>query len=144
MVWAVLGRPFLGDPSGPSKLRKRSHAARRSNFFPPERSHAAWRSFCNFDVPCDAPCWAQRARQKRCEINAFLMIFQMKGTLGAATTWIRKSKQIKINRKNKCFSQMPWVLFGVHFRWSSFCLPILGPQDGPPSFLEISVNAMLF
>ena len=70
--------------------------------------------FAIFDVPCDAPCWAQRARQKRCEINAFLMIFQMKGTLGAATKCIPKINISKIRPENECFVRLPWELFGVH------------------------------
>ena len=31
--------------------------------------------FATFDVPGGAPCWAQRARQKRYGMNGFLMIF---------------------------------------------------------------------
>ena len=59
--------------------------------------------FAIFGVPCGAPCWAQRGRQKRYEINAFLMIFQMKGTLGAATKCIPKIKISKICKENECF-----------------------------------------
>jgi len=70
--------------------------------------------FVIFDVPCGAPCWAQRARQKRYEINYLLMIFQMKGTLGAATKCIPKSKKCKISAENKCSVRLPWELFGVH------------------------------
>ena len=48
--------------------------------------------FAIFDVLLGAPCWAQRGRQRRYKINVFLLIFKMKGTLGAATKWIPKSK----------------------------------------------------
>ena len=48
--------------------------------------------FAIFDVPCGAPCWAQQGRQKRYKYNAFLMIFHMKGMLGAVTKCIPKSK----------------------------------------------------
>ena len=37
--------------------------------------------FAIFDVPCGAPCWAQRGCQKPYKNNSFLLIFQMKGTL---------------------------------------------------------------
>ena len=115
MVWTVLGRPFFGDPSELSKLRNRSHAAWRSLFFL-RRSAPMQRGahFAIFDVPCGAPCWAQRGRQKRYKSNAFLMIFQMKGTLGAATKWIPKSNKCKISPENKCSVRLPWELFGVH------------------------------
>ena len=33
--------------------------------------------FAIFDVPCGAPCWAQRGHQKRYKNNAFLLIFHM-------------------------------------------------------------------
>ena len=136
---------FLGTSFGGAMWTK-SVPMQRGARFVLRRSAPMQRGahFSILHVPSRAPCCAQAGHPKRYKTNAFLLILKMKGTLGAATTWIRKSKQIKINRKNKCFSQMPWVLFGVHFRWSSFCLPILGPQDGPPSFLEISVNAMFF
>ena len=63
--------------------------------------------FAIFDVPCGAPCWAQRGRQKRYEINVCLMIFQMKGTLGAATKCIPKIKISKICKENECFQSLP-------------------------------------
>ena len=37
--------------------------------------------FAFFDVPFGSQCWAQRGRQKIYKINAFLLIFKMKGTL---------------------------------------------------------------
>ena len=52
--------------------------------------------FAIFDVPGGAPCWAQRARQKHYEINVFLLILHMKGTLGAATKCIPKINISKI------------------------------------------------
>ena len=55
MVWAILGRPVLGDPSGPSGCKKGSHAAWRSFRFAPKRSHAAWRSFLNFGCSHSCP-----------------------------------------------------------------------------------------
>ena len=82
--------------------------------------------FTIFDVPCGAPCWAQRARQKRYEINAFLLIFQMKGTLGAATKCIPKINISKIRPENECFVRLPWELFGVHLGWSIFWCAQLG------------------
>ena len=93
--------------------------------------------FSLLHVPSRAPCYAQAGRPKHYKTTAFLLILKMKGTLGAATKWIPKSKNCKMYWENDGFSQMPWGLFGVHFGWSFFCLPILGPQDGPPSFLEI-------
>ena len=54
MVWAILGRPLLGEPSGPSGCKKGSHAAWRSFRFAPKRSHAAWHSFLNFG--CSLSC----------------------------------------------------------------------------------------
>ena len=130
MVWAVLGRPFLGDPSGPSKLRKRSHAAWRSFFFRRSAPMQRGARFVIFDVPFGAPCWAQRGRQKRYKINAFLMIFQMSGTLGAATKCIPKSKNSKICKENKCFVRLPWKLFGVHLGWSLFLYGRRGCSNG--------------
>ena len=71
--------------------------------------------FAILDVPCGAPCWAQRGRQKRYKSNDFFFIvFQMKGTLGAATKCIPKSKHCKIGPENECFVRLPWELFGVH------------------------------
>ena len=67
-----------------------------------------------FDVPCGAPCWAQRARQKRYEISDFLLIFQMKGTLGAVTKCIPKINISKIRSEKTCFVRLPWELFGIH------------------------------
>ena len=100
--------------------------------------------FAIFDVPFGAPCWAQRGRQKRYKINVFLLIFQMKGTLGAATKCIPKSKICKICPENECFVRLPWELFGVNFGWSYFCLPILGPQGGLAAFVKFALNAMVF
>ena len=56
--------------------------------------------FAVFDVPCGAPCWAQQGRQKRYKNKVVLTIFQMKGTLGAATKSIPKSKVCKISPEN--------------------------------------------
>ena len=67
-----------------------------------------------FDVPGGAPCWAQRARQKRYENNDLLMIFHMKGTLGAATKCIPKINISKIRSEKQCFVRLPWELFGIH------------------------------
>ena len=74
--------------------------------------------FAIFDVPCGAPCWAQRGRQKTYEIMCFLLIFQMKGTLGAATKRIPKINIRKACPENECFVRLPWDLFGVHLGWS--------------------------
>ena len=70
--------------------------------------------FAIFDVPGGAPCWAQRARQKHYEINYLLMIFHMKGTLGAATKCIPKINISKIRSEKQCFVRLPWELFSVH------------------------------
>ena len=59
-------------------------------------------------------CWAQRARQKRYEMNGFLMIFHMKGTLGAATKCIPKINISKTRPEKQCFVRLPWELFGSH------------------------------
>ena len=83
-------------------------------FSSPKRSYAAWRAFAIFDVPGGAPCWAQRARQKRYEMNGLLMIFHMKGTLGAATKYIPKINISKIHPEKQCFVRLPWELFGIH------------------------------
>ena len=88
--------------------------------------------FSILDIPLRALCWAQARRPKRYKINAFSHILKMKSAPGAATRWNPKSKTCKIYKENQCFSPMPWRLFGVHFGWPFFCLPILGPQDGPP------------
>ena len=45
MVWETFEASVLGDPSGLSSPRKRSHAAWRSFCVSPDRSHAAWRPF---------------------------------------------------------------------------------------------------
>ena len=131
-VWAFLGRPFLGDPSGPSKSQKHSHAARHSFFFKSECYHAAWRSFCIFWCslwcPMLGPTRASETLWKQC----FLLIFQMKGTLGAATKCIPKSKKCKICKENKCFVRLPWELFGVHLGWSIFWCAQLGCSNGTP------------
>ena len=88
--------------------------------------------FAIFDVPFGAPCWAQRGRQKRYEINVCLLIFKMKGTLGAATKWIPKSSMCKICPENECFVRLPWELFGVHLGWSLFvCVPAAGAPVEP-------------
>ena len=145
MVWVVSGRPFLGDPSGPSKLRKRSHASWRSCFFF-RRSAPVQRGahFVIFDVPCDAPCWAQRAHQKRYEITDFLMIFHMKGTLGAATKCIPKSKNCKMSPENKCSVRLPWELFGVHLGWSIFWCVQLGCSSGAPKSFKNILKQMIW
>ena len=145
MVWAVFGRSFLGDQSGPSNLRKRSHAAWRSFFFF-RRSAPVLRGthFAIFDVPCGAPCWAQRARQKRYKYNAFLLIFQMTGMLGAATKCIPKSKICKISPENKCSVRLPWELFGVHLGWSIFWCAQLGCSNGPPTNFKNMLKQMVW
>ena len=99
--------------------------------------------FATFDVPGGAPCWAQRARQKRYEMNGFLMIFHMKGTLGAATKCIPKSKNCKISPENKCSVRLPWELFGVHLGWSIFWCAQIGCFDGPPKSFKNSLKQMV-
>ena len=37
--------------------------------------------FAIFDGPFGSPCWAQRGRQKIYKINAFLLMFKMKGAM---------------------------------------------------------------
>ena len=86
--------------------------------------------FAILDVPCGALCWAQRGRQKRYKSNAFFMIVQMKGTLGAATKCIPKSKVCKISSENKCFERLPWELLVVHLGWSIFWCAQLGCFNG--------------
>ena len=88
-----------------------------------------------FDVPFGAPCWAQQGRQKRCKINAFLFIFKMNGTLGAAIKCIPKIKISKIRSENECFVRLPWELFGVHLGWSIFwCVQLGCSNEAPKSF----------
>lgn len=139
-----MGRPFLGDPSGPSNLRKRSHAAWRSFFFRRSAPMQRGAHFAIFDVPCGAPCWAQQGRQKRYKNNAFLTIFQMKGTLGAATKCIPKSKVCKISPENECFVRLPWELFGVHLGWSIFWCAQLGCFNGAPKSFKNMLKQMVW
>ena len=76
--------------------------------------------------------WSPFVSRNICKRNAFLIILHMKGAPGAATKWIPKSKNSKINRKNECFSQMPWALFGVHFGCSFFFVfPSSGLKRAP-------------
>ena len=92
--------------------------------------------FAFFDVPFGAPCWAQQGRQKRYKNSAFLLIIQMKGTLGAATKCIPKSKVCKISPENECFERLPWELFGVHLGWSIFWCAQLGRFNGAPKSVK--------
>ena len=39
--------------------------------------------FAIFDVPCGAPCWAQRGRQKRYKTNVFFYDFPNEGHAGS-------------------------------------------------------------
>jgi len=71
-------------------------------------------SFAFYHDPCGALCWAQRRREKRYKTNAFCLIFNMKGTLGAATKWIPKSNIHRICLENECFVQLPGELFSIH------------------------------
>ena len=100
--------------------------------------------FAIFDVPCGAPCWAQRGRQKRYKNNVFLLIFQMKGTLGAATKCIPKSKICKICPENECFVRLPWELFGVHLGWSIFWCAQLGCSNGAPKNFKNILKQMVW
>ena len=100
--------------------------------------------FAIFDVPCGAPCWAQQGRQKRYKNNAFLTIFQMKGTLGAATKCIPKSKVCKISSENECFVRLPWELFGVHLGWSIFWCAQLGCFNGAPKNFKNMIKHMVW
>ena len=109
MVWGIWGGLFLGDPSGPSKHKKRSHAAWRSFFFRRSAPMHRGAHFVIFDVPFGAPCWAQRGRQKRYKINVFFFILKMNGALGAATKWIPKKKNSKIHKKNECL----YIIFTI-------------------------------
>jgi hypothetical protein len=73
-----------------------------------------------------------------------LLILKIMGATGAATTWLPKSKMCEISQENECFVQVPWELFGVHFGWSCFGLPILGPQDGLAESIKNVEIAMVF
>ena len=100
--------------------------------------------FAIFDVPFGAPCWAQRGRQRRYKINAFLFIFKMKGTLGAATKWIPKSNMCKICPENECFVRLPWELFGVHLGWSLFVCARCGCSSGALEKAKKCLNIMVW
>ena len=100
--------------------------------------------FLIFDFPFGVLCWAQRGHQKPYKTNAFLIIFRMKGMLGAIATWIPKSKIDKICSENQCFVRLPWELFGLNVGWSYLCLPILGPQGGLAAFVKFVINVMVF
>ena len=100
--------------------------------------------FAIFDVPCGTACWAQRGRQKRYKINAFLLIFQKKGTLGAATKCIPKSNICKICSENDCFVRLPWELFGVHLGWSIFWCAQLGCSNGAPKSFKNILKQMVW
>ena len=99
--------------------------------------------FAIFDVPCGAPCWAQQGRQKSYRTSAFLMIFQMKGTLGAATKCIPKSKVCKISSENECFVRLPWELFGVHLGWSIFWCAQIGCSNGAPKSFKNKLKQLV-
>ena len=96
--------------------------------------------FAFFAVPFGARCWTQQGRQKRCKINAFLHIFKMKGTLGAATKWMPKSKIYKICPENECFVRLPWELFGVHLGWSLFVCARRGGSNGALKTLKFALK----
>ena len=95
--------------------------------------------FAILDVPCGAPCWAQRGRQKRYKTNAFFMIFQMKGMLGAATKCIPKSKIYRISPENECFVRLPWELFGVHLGCTIFLARTPLRSDEAPRNIQNSL-----
>ena len=99
--------------------------------------------FLIFDFPFGVLCWAQRGHQKPYKTNAFLIIFRMKGMLGAIATWIPKSKIDKICPENQCFVRLPWELFGLNVGWSYLCLPILGPQGGLAACVKFVINVMV-
>ena len=69
MVWDVFAGPFWGDQS--------DHADRKR--VPMQRGA----HFAFFDVPCRAPCWAQRGRQKPYEIHDFFYDFPNEGHIGS-------------------------------------------------------------
>ena len=59
--------------------------------------------FAFVHVPFGALCWAQRGHQKRDKASACLRIFNMKGTLGAATKWIPKTNKCRTCLENMFF-----------------------------------------
>ena len=88
--------------------------------------------------------WVQARRPKRCKTNAFLTILHVKGAPEAATTWIPKSKNSKINQKK-------WMFFAnaLGALWRPLWLAIFlssHPQAsrGPLRSDETLLNAMLF
>ena len=76
MVWAVLRRPFFLDPSGPSKLRKRSYAAWRLFFFRGSTPMQRGTRFWIFDIPSGSPKWPSEGIRHICKTNAFLHILK--------------------------------------------------------------------
>ena len=56
--------------------------------------------FAIFDVPCGAPCWAQRARQKRYEINDFFDDFPNEGHTGSGHQMYPEEQQMQ-NKSRK-------------------------------------------
>ena len=133
----------LGHQSGSWKCKNRSYAARRSFFFFRNAPMQRGAHFLISDFPFGVLCWAQRGRQKHCKTNVVLIVFRMKGTLGAIATWIPKSKIVKIRSENQCFAWLPWELFGVNVGWSYLCLPILGPQGGLAAFVKFVIHVMV-
>lgn len=144
MVWDIFWGPIWGinlDHEN-AKIVPMQRGAR--SFFCRNAPMQRGAHFLISDFPFGVLCWAQRGRQKHCKTNAFLIIFRMKGTLGAIATWIPKSKIDKIRPENQCFVWLPWELFGVNVGWSYLCLPILGPQGGLAAFVKFVINVMVF
>jgi len=103
MVWDIFGGPIWGinlDHEN-AKIVPMQRGAR--SFFCRNAPMQRGAHFLISDFPFGVLCWAQRGRQKHCKTNAFLIIFRMKGTLGAIATWIPKSKIDKIRSENQCF-----------------------------------------
>ena len=88
--------------------------------------------FLILHVPFRALCWAQAVRPKCCKINAFLLVLNVKGAMGAATRRIPKSKNCKIDKENQCFSRMPWGALWHPLRVCHFCVSPSWTSTWPP------------
>jgi len=117
---------FLGGPIWTIQIAKAFPCRLGLFFFRRSALVQHGADFAILYVPCGAPCWAQQGRQKHYKNNVLLLIFQMKGTLGAATKYIPTSKIDQICSEINCFVRLPWKLSVIHLGWYLF---LYAPRD---------------
>ena len=120
MVWTVLGRPLRGTHlDHPNCEIVPMQRGSRFFFLFAEALRCSVALILQFlmfvVVPHVGP--SERVRNVM-KSTSVLMIFHMKGTLGAATKCIPKITISKIRPEKQCFVRLPWELFGVHLGWS--------------------------